>query len=198
MSKKTAVIFCLFLTFTMLTTSAQDKVTGTIYEANESDKDVPLSGANIYWKDSDVGTITDFDGRFELTYKKKYKELIVSYVGYQTDTIQIDGPTEIKHWLLPEGTLDAVILKRRKQTAFKSYISAQNVTNVTSAELLKAACCNLAESFETNPSIDVNFPDALTGTRQIKMLGLTSPYTLISIENIPSIRGASQTYGMSF
>src|SRR5690606_34242071 len=74
MRNKIAVIFCLFLTFTMLTTSAQDKVTGTIYEANESDKDVPLSGANIYWKDSDVGTITDFDGRFELTYKKKYKE----------------------------------------------------------------------------------------------------------------------------
>ena len=65
-------------------------------------------------------------------------------------------------------------------------------------ELLKAACCNLAESFETNPSIDVHFSDALTGTKQIKMLGLTSPYILIAEENIPSVRGASQAYGLTF
>jgi len=70
--------------------------------------------------------------------------------------------------------------------------------NVNSAELLKAACCNLSESFETNPSIDVNFSDALTGTKQIRMLGLTSPYLLISEENIPMVRGASQAYGLTF
>src|SRR5690606_22664853 len=55
-----------------------------------------------------------------------------------------------------------------------------------------------AESFETNPSIDVNFSDALTGSRQIRMLGLTSPYLLIAEENIPSVRGASQAYGLTF
>ena len=69
---------------------------------------------------------------------------------------------------------------------------------VSSDELLKAACCNLSESFETNPSIDVNFADAISGTRQIRMLGLTSPYILITTENIPAIRGAAQTYGLGF
>ena len=64
--------------------------------------------------------------------------------------------------------------------------------------MLKAACCNLSESFETNPAIDVNFADALTGTKQIKMLGLSSPYLLISEENIPMVRGASQAYGLTF
>ena len=64
--------------------------------------------------------------------------------------------------------------------------------------MLKAACCNLSESFETNPSIDVNFSDAISGTKQIKMLGLTSPYILITTENVPPIRGAAQTYGLSF
>lgn len=80
----------------------------------------------------------------------------------------------------------------------KSYRITTNTTLLTSKELLKAACCNLAESFETNPSIDVNFSDALTGTKQIKMLGLTSPYLMITEENIPSVRGASQAYGLSF
>ena len=89
------------------------------------------------------------------------------------------------------------IVKKRKGIQ-KSFTVTGNTSVITSKELLKAACCNLAESFETNPSIDVNFSDALTGTKQIKMLGLTSPYLMITEENVPSVRGASQAYGLSF
>lgn len=94
--------------------------------------------------------------------------------------------------------LDEVKIKIKKRGITKSLTKVTNTTVVSSKELLKAACCNLAESFETNPSIDVNFADALTGTKQIKMLGLTSPYLMITEENIPSVRGASQAYGLSF
>jgi len=97
-----------------------------------------------------------------------------------------------------QDTLQAVKVEGSRGKMHKSLIKATNTTVLSSKELLKAACCNLAESFETNPSIDVNFSDALTGTKQIKMLGLTSPYLLISEENIPSVRGASQAYGLSF
>lgn len=94
--------------------------------------------------------------------------------------------------------LEEVKIKIKKRGLTKSLTKVTNTTVVSSKELLKAACCNLAESFETNPSIDVNFADALTGTKQIKMLGLTSPYLMITEENIPSVRGASQAYGLSF
>ena len=94
--------------------------------------------------------------------------------------------------------LEEVKIVKKRKGLQKSFTVTGNTTLVTSKELLKAACCNLAESFETNPSIDVNFSDALTGTKQIKMLGLTSPYLLIAEENIPSVRGASQAYGLSF
>jgi outer membrane receptor for ferrienterochelin and colicins len=94
--------------------------------------------------------------------------------------------------------LDEIKIKVKKRGIIKSLTKVTNTTVVSSKELLKAACCNLAESFETNPSIDVNFADALTGTKQIKMLGLTSPYLMITEENIPSVRGASQAYGLSF
>ena len=67
-----------------------------------------------------------------------------------------------------------------------------------SRNYLNAACCNLSESFETNPAIDVNHSDAITGTKQINMLGLKSPYILITEENVPMVRGASQTYGLGF
>jgi hypothetical protein len=53
--------------------------------------------------------------------------------------------------------LDEVKIENKKRGIQKSLSKTTNTTTVTSKELLKAACCNLAESFETNPSIDVNF-----------------------------------------
>jgi outer membrane receptor for ferrienterochelin and colicin len=97
-----------------------------------------------------------------------------------------------------QENLEEVKVVQKRKGIQKSFTVTGNTTLITSKELLKAACCNLAESFETNPSIDVNFSDALTGTKQIKMLGLTSPYLMITEENVPSVRGASQAYGLSF
>jgi outer membrane receptor for ferrienterochelin and colicins len=97
-----------------------------------------------------------------------------------------------------QDTLKEIKVQSKRKSLQKSYTVTGNTTLVTKKELLKAACCNLAESFETNPSIDVNFSDALTGTKQIKMLGLTSPYLMMTQENILSVRGASQVYGLSF
>ena len=100
--------------------------------------------------------------------------------------------------LFSQDTLKEIKVQNSSKSLQKSLKLTANTTILSSKELLKAACCNLAESFETNPSIDVNFSDALTGTKQIKMLGLTSPYLMITEENIPSVRGASQAYGLSF
>ncbi|MEW4925322.1 TonB-dependent receptor [Algibacter sp. 2305UL17-15] len=177
---------------------SQDKISGMVMEANSENKPIGLAGANVYWLNTEVGTVTNIDGKFTIPYKTEYKKLIISYVGFKTDTIAVSKPKMIHHWLRPTDDLDAVTVTSRKQATAKSFLQAQNIINVSSDELLKAACCNLSESFETNPSIDVNFADAISGTRQIKMLGLTSPYILIATENIPSIRGASQAYGLSF
>jgi len=175
---------------------SQTQLKGVVLEDNESK--APLPGANVFWLGTKVGNVTDFKGKFTIPYNREYTKLIISFVGYKTDTLTILNPKPISHSLKPTSTLDEIKIKSSKKASSTSYLSAQNVINVSSDELLKAACCNLSESFETNPSIDVNFADAVTGTRQIKMLGLTSPYILIATENIPSIRGASQAFGLSF
>lgn len=100
--------------------------------------------------------------------------------------------------MVAENELETININAQKQSSHRSNYVVANVINVNKDELLKAACCNLAESFETNPSIDVNYTDALTGTKQIKMLGLQSPYIQIIQENIPNIRGAAQTFGLTF
>ena len=178
---------------------AQDKIKGNIFEISLEGIELPLFGANVIWEGSSVGTVSDQDGNFLLPYDKSYKTLVISYVGFATKKIDVKTPSKfLKIILQPTDSLGTVIVKARQKTSATSYIASQNITVISREELLKAACCNLSESFETNPSIDVNFSDAVSGTKQIKMLGLKSPYILITNENIPSVRGAAQVYGLSF
>jgi len=188
--------FCLFFLLP-IGIAAQEKITGKITEKIDK-RETPLGGANVYWLNSSIGAITDFDGDFEIAYKPEFKKLVISFVGYRTDTITVNSPRKINHSLVSTSDLEEVTVTARQKASSRSFLESRNVINVSSTELLKAACCNLAESFETNPSIDVNFSDAISGTKQIKMLGLNSPYILITTENVPSIRGASQAYGLSF
>ena len=177
---------------------AQDSFRGMIMDKTGPKNSLGVPGVNIFWLNTNVGTTTDDEGWFKIPYKPSYTKLIVSYVGFKTDTLIIDSVKPIHHFLTENAILDEVSVSAKKKATAKSYLQTQNVFTVNSDELLKAACCNLAESFETNPSIDVSFSDALTGTRQIQMLGLKSPYLLITQENIPMVRGASQVYGLTF
>lgn len=75
---------------------------------------------------------------------------------------------------------------------------ASNSQLISAAELKRAACCNLGESFTTNPSVDVNYSDAATGARQIRLLGLSGQYVQMLTENIPNFRGAAAPYGLGY
>ena len=177
---------------------SQKEIKGIVMEQNSNNERVPLLGANVFWLNTTLGTMTADDGTFTVPYDTSYKKLVISYIGFRTDTLLIESPKSIFHVLKASDDLGEVTVSVRKKSSATSFLSSQNITTISSKELLKAACCNLSESFETNPSIDVNFTDAISGTKQIRMLGLTSPYILITTENIPSIRGASQAYGLSF
>mgnify|MGYP001160819706 FL=1 len=194
--KKLTIIFIAIFGFIA---QAQESFTGTIL-VEEGENSLPLEGANVYWLGTQTGTITNQKGMFSLPYTGVNQKLVISYIGFESDTLSINDNKAIRHLLSTNTSdaLDEVTLTQRRKAIQKAYFETQNIINVSSAELLKAACCNLSESFETNPSIDVNFSDALTGTKQIKMLGLTSPYLLITEENIPMVRGASQAYGLTF
>ncbi|KGL59445.1 TonB-dependent receptor, plug [Polaribacter sp. Hel1_33_49] len=167
-------------------------------DRNNSKANLGVDGASVHWLNTNVGAVTNAKGWFAISYKTEYKKLVISYLGYKTDTVTIRNLEPLHHFITPQSELEEITIKSKRNAVQKSTFSTVNMFTVNSEELLKAACCNLAESFETNPSIDVSFSDALTGTRQIQMLGLTSPYLLITQENIPSVRGASQVFGMTF
>lgn len=89
------------------------------------------------------------------------------------------------------------IIKSKEPTAL-SKKEAGLTFNIDKKELLKAACCNLSESFETNATVDVSYSNAVTGTKQLKMLGLDQKYTSLTKELLPEIRGLSSAYGLNF
>jgi len=185
------IAFLLF--FSSFFSYSQEIIKGVVLDENNQ----PFLGANVFWFGTSSGTTTDEFGNFSLTKSSSTDFLVVSYIGYETQKVAVTT-SEVKIVLKEVTNLKEVTVSKTKKSTEHSLFAVTNVQNMGQKELLKAACCNLSESFSTNPSIDVNFSDAVTGNRQIKMLGLTSPYILITDENIPAVRGASQAYGLSF
>ena len=176
----------------------QEIISGKILFSSDN-KDYPIEGANIYWLNSSSGTVTGQDGKFSIEKMQNNSELVISYIGFVNDTIKVTDQKYLDHYMkVDDNDLDEVTVVKKKNPTQRIYSMAQNVVLISEQELLKAACCNLSESFETNPAVDVNHTDALTGSKKIEMLGLKSPYILITEENIPMVRGASQAFGLSF
>jgi len=170
-------------------------VRGNVYD----DKEHPLIGASVYWENTLRGINSDVNGYFELEQKEGEEQLIVSFFGYNTFKIKITKNDEFLRIVLKNDVeLNEVIINERPIGTISSRISVLQTQRITYDELCRAACCNLAESFETNPSVDVSYADAATGARQIKLLGLSGTYVQMLTENYPNFRGASSLYGMDY
>ena len=197
---KNFLSFILVFSFITNTVYSQKNILkGNVTFITESNEKQPLTGVTVYWLNTSLGTLSDNNGNYEIPLSSSSNKLVFKFLGFKDQVIDVTGKTLYNITMLnDDNILDEVTVNKKRKTIQKSYFKTQNIINVSSDELLKAACCNISESFETNPSIDVNYSNAVTGVKQVKMLGLESPYLLITEENIPMIRGASQVYGLSF
>ncbi len=172
----------------------QATLKGSVW-ANEDNKKIPLNGATVYWSGKpQMAVSTGIDGLFSIKRQPADSSLIVSFVGYSTDTLMVMASIKtIDVLLLPDAkSLEGVVVNAK--TAQSDAIERKE--QITLQDLRKAACCNLAESFETNATVDVSSMDALTGTKQLRMLGLDGVYTQILTENVPSLRGLAARSGL--
>ncbi|MBK7667398.1 MAG: carboxypeptidase-like regulatory domain-containing protein [Sphingobacteriaceae bacterium] len=135
-------------------------------------------------------TVTDTSGNFSFIQAKKGDTLVFNLIGYKTEGVIVKDISKPITVVLSSGiNLNEVEIEYRSSGTDLAYLSAMKIETLTERSLMKAACCNLSESFETNPSIDVNFADAVTGAKQIQMLGLSGQYAQITKENMPYMRG---------
>lgn len=176
-------------------------ITGMVFEMSKRGDMLPVAHATVRLIDGNSNTQSDSLGVFKLAFHNLPVHIVVSYVGYIPDTLLVSNTREIKVILKDDKVkmLEEVTVKGGHQFAsYVSTINTMNTLNIGSREIAKAACCNLSESFETTPSVDVAYSDAVTGIKQIQLLGLSGNYTQITTENIPEIRGLAGAYGLTF
>lgn len=176
-------------------------VNGTVYtQKNNGDKEaVPF--ATVYWLQSGTYVDCDVDGKFAFTIFEKGGDatLVATAIGYNTDTVTVNYNTkEVEFILQGVNELEKAVVQARQEGSYLSKMTPVRTEVITAAGLCKMACCNLAESFENSASVTVGYSDAITGAKQIRLLGLSGIYTAMLDENRPTMRGLAAPFGLSY
>lgn len=187
----TALLLCAFASqdaFARLSGFVQDK------------EGFPLVGAYICKLNPEkIVAVTDENGAFHSDEIRLLDRLMISYVGYENDTIlvqNVEKPLVVT--LSNDNQMAEVQVVGKSYGVRKDRLSVTNRDVISEGELIRAACCNLGESFTTNPSVDVSYSDASTGAKQIKLLGLSGRYVQMLSENIPNYRGSAAPYSLGY
>lgn len=163
--------------------------------------DVPLQEVKVSWLEHPVmETTTDENGYYKLHYHAGLYHIKVEKKGFKTQIIRIDSLVHTDVYLVADESISD-LEKVEIFTRFTTKIKKENVGmeyKIGKAELKKAPCCNLSESFDTNTSVDVSFSNPITGLRQIRLLGLEQRYVSISLDGLPQVRGLTIGSGMSY
>lgn len=160
----------------------------------------PAAFATVSWVEGKSGVTADERGEFVLKKLSGEKiTLIASFIGYSKDTVVLSpGQDYAEFNLTDENQLDALVVTGRSEANYIAKGTPVKTEVITSAGLYKMACCSLAESFENSASVSVGYSDAITGARQIRLLGLSGSYTQMLDENRPVMRGLSSPFGLSY
>lgn len=191
--KAAGVLFGLFPT---LLFAQSPTLSGTVSEPAANGSTTPLVGATVYWPGTQTAATTDADGRFTLPRPDGATCLVASLVGYRADTIDVTGRDSVAFVLQNVNQLSGVTITG--QSTVIDRLNPIQTEILTTKTLAKAACCNLSESFETNASVSVSYGDAVTGAKQIQLLGLSGTYVQLNTENIPNVRGLNTTFGLNY
>ncbi|MCP9764602.1 TonB-dependent receptor [Lacihabitans soyangensis] len=184
------IIFFIFISIPSFAQFIEGKVTDKSKQ--------PLPGVLVFWSNNTNSAVfTDQEGLFKIDKPADGKFLIFKFLGYFPDTLVVENSNYLNVSLKEESQqLEGVIVNGNATLIDK--LSPIHTEIITTKTLAKAACCNLSESFETNASVSVSYADAVTGSKQIQLLGLSGTYVQTNIENIPNIRGLASTFGFNY
>ena len=115
-------------------------VEGEIFEQIDAGNKQTISGAAVYWLNTTTGTLSNDDGKFILPRKNNENKLVVSFMGYQSDTIEIEQNQNKIQILLQKGKEISGVTVTSDESAF---ISSRPITYAKHHNRgLRSACCN--------------------------------------------------------
>nr|MCR4817289.1 TonB-dependent receptor [Bacteroidales bacterium] len=172
-------------------------VKGRVVDAQTQE---PLVGVGVFWSGTDKGTVSATpDGSFSLPLHDRENHLVARIMGYENDTILVHGDTVVTFSLVRGSKrLGRVTIRSRRKNQFTNMASLELTEVITSEGLRGLACCNLGESFENSATVDVGYSDAVSGSKQIQLLGLTGVYSQMLLENTPFLRGIAAPFGLGY
>ena len=175
-------------------------LSGAVYTVSLDGEREPVAFATVYWLGSDVYADCDENGNFSIKRDaERDAVLVAAALGYIRDTVAVEpGRTFLEILLRSDNQLDEAVVTARGEANYLSRLSNVKTEVISSAGLNKMACCNLAESFENSAAVSVGYSDAVTGARQIRLLGLSGIYTAMLDENRPVMRGLAAPFGLSY
>lgn len=190
------ILFVLILVLCSINDSFGQSLTGVV-KGQSGKKTEPLDGAVLKWINTSKGTATEEDGTFEIT-KDGISDLriIVSYIGYEKDTIDVSEKDYLDVVLNPNASTETIEVEDKQSSTFISNDNAKTEV-ITSQELVKDACCDLSGCFGKNSSVEVAVTDIITDSKELKLLGLEGVYTQILVDNMPLMNGLNVKYGVS-
>lgn len=193
-------ILLITIAIIMANTIYSQTITGVVKIQKPNGDVEPMPYASIYWLEEQKVFESNDKGFFSFDRKSKEQvSLVATFVGYTQDTLILNKGENNAELFIKEGAeLEAARVITRQQGNYISKLSSIKTEIISAAGLCKMACCNLAESFENSASVTVGYSDAITGARQIRLLGLSGIYTQMLDENRPIMRGIASPFGLSY
>jgi outer membrane receptor protein involved in Fe transport len=198
MKKKQKGFVALVLLLMSVSVNAQT-FKGHVYSIENGKKEA-LAGANVYFPNSSNGVSTDAKGAFKIEKKSgNGSYLFAGLIGFSTDSLLVTQSKDNIEFVLTEGvSLSEVVVTKNRDGMVLSRLTTNKTELITKTGLVKMACCNLSESFENSATVTVGFTDAVSGAKQVQLLGLSGIYSQLLTENVPTHRGLLSTFGMSY
>lgn len=200
MRKFLILIIFLFASFASLCAQRGGTLKGVVYTLQSDGKKEPVPYASVYWLESGTYMDCNENGQFEFTtFGKLDATLVATAVGYDKDTVSVNPDTKYVEFTIKGiNELEKAVVLASQPGNFLSKLASRKTEVISAAGLCKMACCNIAESFESSASVAVGYSDAVTGARQIKLLGLSGIYTEMLDENRPVMRGLASPFGLTY
>ena len=188
----------LLLTFLVPFSLFGQSIKGKIFGETPSGNEI-LPGATLTLLGTTQGVVSNEFGVFELTVPNAAEaRLVVSFLGFQADTVAVQGRTYFSIYLSPDSkNLEAATIVAKQGGSFISALQGIKVEVINQKELTKAACCDLAGCFETQGTIQAQTTNLLLNSKELRILGLSGTYNQILVDGMPMILGGSFTYGIS-
>lgn len=188
-------IYTIVLLLLALGADAQRLVKGNVYDVQGG---LPVAFASVVAQGTTIGTQTDEQGRFELSLPETTKALVISYVGFATDTLQLQpGKNSYRINLQSTGRrMDEVVVTGTMKEVSRMD-SPIPVEIFTPQFFKKNPTPSLFDALDivngVKPQINCN----VCNTGDIHINGMEGPYTMILIDGMPIVSGLATVYGLS-